>query len=208
MNVLILSPHTDDGEFGCGGSIARFISEGKKVFYAAFSIAERSVPPKYPRDILKNEVKEATGVLGIRKENLILFDYITREFPSSRQSILDDILILKKKLKPDMVMLPSTYDTHQDHQVIVQEGFRAFKNVTMVGYEMPRNNLNFPTNVFVALTRRELRLKIKAVECYRSQARKHIPSPRELYEMLARLRGAQIGLEYAEVFEAIRWVMK
>lgn len=208
MNVLILSPHTDDGEFGCGGSIARFISEGKKVFYAAFSIAERSVPPKYPRDILKNEVKEATGVLGIRKENLILFDYITREFPSSRQSILDDILILKKKLKPDMVMLPSTYDTHQDHQVIVQEGFRAFKNVTMMGYEMPRNNLSFPTNVFVAFKERELRLKIKAIECYRSQAKKHLPSPNELYEMLARLRGAQVDLEYAEVFEAIRWVMK
>lgn len=208
MNVLILSPHTDDGEFGCGGSIARFASEGKEIFYVAFSAAEKSVPPEYPRDILKTEVKEATRVLGIRKENLILFNYITREFPSNRQPILDDILALKKELKPDMVMLPSTYDTHQDHQVIVQEGFRTFKDTTMMGYEMPRNNLSFPTNVFVALTERELRIKTKAIECYRSQAGKHLPSPKELYKILARLRGAQVGLEYAEAFEAIRWVMK
>jgi len=208
MNILILSPHTDDGEFGCGGSIARFVSEGKEVFYAAFSIAERSVPPEYPRDILRDEVREATSVLGIREENLIVFNYTTREFPSSRQSILDDILLLKKDLNPDMVILPSTYDTHQDHQVIMQEGFRAFKNVTMMGYEMPRNNLSFPTNIFISLKERELRLKIKAVECYHSQAKKHVPSPRELYETLARLRGAQVGLKYAETFEAIRWVMK
>jgi len=30
--VLILAPHTDDGEFGCGGSVARFIGEGKEVY--------------------------------------------------------------------------------------------------------------------------------------------------------------------------------
>ena len=208
MNILILSPHTDDGEFGCGGSIARFVSERKEVFYVAFSTAEKSVPPEYPHDILKTEVKEATRILGIRKENLILFDYITREFPSNRQPILDDILALKKELKPDMVMLPSTYDTHQDHQVVVQEGFRTFKDTTMMGYEMPRNNLSFPTNVFVALTERELRIKIKAIECYRSQAGKYLFSLKELYKILAQLRGTQVGLEYAETFEAIRWVMK
>ena len=105
-------------------------------------------------------------------------------------------------------MLPSTYDTHQDHQVIVQEGFRAFKDTTMMGYEMPRNNLSFATNAFVALSERELQMKVKAIECYQSQAKKHTPSPREFYKILARLRGAQVGLEYAEVFEAIRWVMK
>ena len=39
--ILILAPHTDDGELGCGGSISRFIEEGKNVFYAAFSTAEK-----------------------------------------------------------------------------------------------------------------------------------------------------------------------
>ena len=206
MRILILSPHTDDGEYGCGGSIARFVLEGKDVFYVAFSTAEKSVPSEYPQDVLCSEVKEATGVLGIIEKNLMLFNYAVREFPANRQSILDDILALKKEFKPDMVMLPSTCDTHQDHQVIVQEGFRAFKNATMIGYEVPRNNLDFPTNVFVTLSEEQLQLKLKAVECYCSQMGRPASSV-EFYESLARVRGVQVGVEYAEVFEAIRWVM-
>ena len=42
-NILILAPHTDDGEFGCGGTIAKLIKEGKNVSYIAFSTAEESV---------------------------------------------------------------------------------------------------------------------------------------------------------------------
>ena len=207
MNILVLSPHTDDGEFGCGGSIAHFILEGKNVFYVAFSTAEKSVPSEFPRDILKTEVREAVRVLGIKKENLILFDYEVRAFPTHRQEILDDLIHLKADFKPDIVMLPSTYDTHQDHQVIVQEGFRAFKDVTMIGYEMPRNNLNFPTNVFVVLTKKDIRLKMKAIECYRSQIGRFACSV-GIHESLAKIRGMQVGVEYAEVFEAIRWVMR
>ena len=207
MNVLVLSPHTDDGEYGCGGSIARFVSEEKDVFYVAFSMAKKSVPSEYPQDILRSEVKEATSVLGIKEKNLILFDYAVREFPDNRQSILDDILSLKKEFKPDMVLLPSTCDTHQDHQVIVQEGFRAFKDATMIGYEVPRNNLDFLTNVFVTLDEKQLQLKLKSVECYRSQMGR-LASSAEFYESLARVRGVQVGVKYAEVFEAIRWVMK
>lgn len=35
--VLVLAPYTDEGEFGCGGSIARFLDEGHEVYCAAFS---------------------------------------------------------------------------------------------------------------------------------------------------------------------------
>ena len=68
QKILILAPHTDDGELGCGGSITRFIEEGKNVFYAAFSTAEESVDPKLPSNILEIEVKAATKKLGIKKE--------------------------------------------------------------------------------------------------------------------------------------------
>lgn len=39
--VLVLAPHTDDGEFGCGGSIAKFVRQGARVVYVAFSAAEQ-----------------------------------------------------------------------------------------------------------------------------------------------------------------------
>ena len=51
--ILILAPHTDDGEFGCGGSIAKFIDQGAEVTYAAFSTAEESLPPDLPPDTLE-----------------------------------------------------------------------------------------------------------------------------------------------------------
>ena len=44
--VLVLAPHTDDGEFGCGGTMARLVDEGVDVRYVAFSIATRSLPTR------------------------------------------------------------------------------------------------------------------------------------------------------------------
>ena len=69
--ILVLAPHTDDGEFGCGGTVAKLIEEGHDVYYAAFSACQQSVLPQFPADILITEVKAATKVLGIKPENLI-----------------------------------------------------------------------------------------------------------------------------------------
>lgn len=113
--ILILAPHTDDGEFGCGGSISKWVGEGKEVYYAAFSSAKKSLPSGMPKNILEKEVREATQVLGIEPDNLILFNYPVREFPTYRQRILEDMVRLGDELKPELVLLPSTNDTHQDH---------------------------------------------------------------------------------------------
>jgi len=205
--ILILAPHTDDGEFGCGGSISKWVDEAEKVYYVAFSSAEKSVPAGMPKDILKKEVREATKVLGISSDNLILFDYPVREFPSHRQQILEDMIRLGNELKPELVLLPSTADTHQDHQVISQEGFRAFKKTSMIGYEMPYNNLSFSTNLFVTLEERHVNRKVEALKCYKSQFSR-IYATEDFVRSLVRVRGAQIGVEYAEVFEVIRWVIR
>ena len=73
--ILLLSPHTDDAELGCGATISKLIRQGKKVYYAAFSACEQSVLPEFPKDILIHEVKAATGQLGILPENLFLYRY-------------------------------------------------------------------------------------------------------------------------------------
>ena len=63
--ILVLAPHTDDGEIGCGGAIAKFIEEKKEVFYVAFSIARTSaVQNGFPDNILEIEVAGAMKVLG------------------------------------------------------------------------------------------------------------------------------------------------
>jgi LmbE family N-acetylglucosaminyl deacetylase len=207
QRILVLAPHTDDGEFGCGGAICKWLDEGSDVYYVAFSSAEKSVPKGLPKDILKKEVKEATKTLGIMSDNVILYNYEVRDFPRFRQDILEDIIQLGKELKPDIVLLPSTLDTHQDHQVISQEGFRAFKKVTMLGYEIPWNNLTFNTSAFVFLEERHLKKKLASLECYLSQFGRNYATA-EFVKSLAITRGTQIGAKYAETFEVIRWVIK
>ncbi len=205
--ILILAPHTDDGELGCGGTIAKFIEEKKQVFYVAFSSAEKSVPPGLPKDILKKEIKNAMKILGLPEKNLILFEYEARNFFQHRQEILENMVKLNKKIKPDLVFLPSTNDTHQDHQIVSQEGFRAFKKTSIVGYELPWNNLTFRTDIFVLLKKNQIIKKNRALDRYKSQLDKFYMS-KDFIESLARTRGVQINAQYAEAFETIRWIIK
>ena len=95
-NILVLAPHTDDGELGLGGTINKLIQLGKKVTYVAFSTAQQSVPKGFPKDILKTEVKKATALLGIAPENLIIYDYEVRKLGYFRQEILENLILLKK----------------------------------------------------------------------------------------------------------------
>lgn len=204
--ILVLSPHCDDGELGLGGTIARLIELDKEVFYVAFSSAEKSVPEGHPKDILKKEVRKATQKLGIPEENLILLDYEARVFPEHRQEILDDMIKLKSKIRPDLVFMPSTFDTHQDHEVIRQEGFRAFKKTSIFGYEELWNNITISTTGFVKLEERHIEKKISALKGYQSQSNKFYMSP-DFIRSLATIRGAQINMPYAEAFEIVRLIL-
>lgn len=203
--ALVLAPHTDDGEFGCGGTIVKLVESGVEVHYIAFSACEQSVLPQFPSDILITEVKEATKILGIKKENLHLLKYNVRTFNYNRQDILDDIIKFKKEINPDLIFIPSLNDIHQDHSTIANEAVRAFKFTNILSYEMPWNNFNFSTTNFFVLSEVHIQTKIDALKKYKSQ--EHRPyANEEFIRSLARTRGVQIGEKYAEVFEVIRLI--
>lgn len=205
-NVLVLAPHTDDGELGAGGLISRLIEEGANVYYAAFSTAEESVPDGLPKDILKKEVKAATKELGIKEENLFIYNYQVRKLGYSRQEILENLIELRKQIPIDMVLIPSLNDIHQDHTTIAQEGMRAFKTKTILGYELIWNNLTFNTTCGVPLEERHIESKIRALKKYESQGFRDYLSP-EFIKSLAKARGVQFGCGYAESFEVVRWIL-
>jgi LmbE family N-acetylglucosaminyl deacetylase len=202
---LVLAPHTDDGELGCGGTISRMVEEGREVYYAAFSTAAESVPPPFPPDILEKEVRQGTKVLGIPAANLLVYKYKVRHLPHMRQEILEELVRMKREIDPATVFLPSAQDLHQDHQTVHIEGLRAFKTVTVLGYELPWNNLSFDYRHFCVLTREHVETKIAALRCYQSQ--QHRPYTQEDFIWSwARTRGGQIMVEYAEAFDVLRWV--
>ena len=87
---------------------------------------------------------------------------------------------LKTDINPDTIFLPSSQDLHQDHQTVYTEGLRAFKMSTVLGYELPWNNLSFDYRHFVVLQRRHVETKIEALRCYQPQAHKAL-QPRGFY---------------------------
>ncbi|CAM3385449.1 hypothetical protein XNC1_0132 [Xenorhabdus nematophila ATCC 19061] len=205
-SVLVLAPHTDDGELGAGGTIAKLIENGKKITYVAFSTAEESVPKGMEKDILKTEVKAATKALGIKNDNLIIFNYQVRKLNYARQEILENLIEIRKKNKFDLILMPSLKDIHQDHTTIAQEGLRAFKNATILGYELIWNNLSFDTTCFIKLDKHHIQKKVSALHKYESQKNRDYMSEDFIFS-LARTRGVQIGTKYAESFEVIRCVI-
>lgn len=204
--ILVLAPHTDDGELGCGGTIAKALEQGAEVYYAAFSTAKESVPAGLPSNILEIEVREATRRLGIEPEKLRVFGYTVRKLNYSRQDILEDLVKLRVELKPDLVFIPSLNDLHQDHSTLAMEALRAFKNSSILAYELPWNNITFTTQCFSVLERRHLERKLQALAAYGSQKMRAYMSEEYIFS-LARTRGVQIGREFAECFEVPRWIL-
>jgi len=203
--VLVLAPHTDDGEFGCGGTMARLVEAGAEVRYVAFSIATKSLPEGFPPDTLAREVREATTELGIPESQLTVHDFEVRTFPQSRQEILEVLIELWEEWQPEVVFQPSVHDIHQDHQVIAAEGLRAFKRTTILGYEIPWNNFDFSYQWYFALDREHVERKAAALAKYASQRHRRYSDPEYIWNV-ARTHGINVNREYAEVFEVYRVV--
>ncbi len=193
--AVILSPHTDDAEIGVGGTIAKLIEHGCHVEMLVFSWCEN--------EELKREVREAAATLGVTK--IQVFDFERRRFPKQRQDILQILYDYNLEHHPDFVATPATTDLHQDHSTVTEEAMRAFKNSTVLGYEMPWDNIQLTTNTFIPLTEEQVERKLEALKCYRTQMRRYYFNE-EYFLSVLRMRGTQIQVQYAEAFEAIKYV--
>lgn len=201
--VLVLAPHTDDAEFGCGGTIAKFIEAGAEVTVVAFSTCQESLPKHLAPDTLAIESKASAECMKVKE--LILLDYKVRYFSENRQDILETLVKLKKQIQPELVLMPNSNDIHQDHYTIYIEAKRAFKTCKMLGYELPWNNFTMITNYHEVLNEAHINKKTEAILCYKSQSHRDYYSS-DFVKSLAYVRGTQIGQHYAEAFELIRWI--
>jgi LmbE family N-acetylglucosaminyl deacetylase len=200
-NIIVLAPHTDDGELGCGAALAKYIGEGKQVTYIAFSTCSQALPSHLPADTLVTECNAATKALGI--QNVILFDFEVRKLLFHRQEILEELIRINQRLNPETVFLPAKNDVHQDHQVIYAEGLRAFKNSNVLGYELPWNNFHFSPNYFEKITEQHVSAKQNALHEYKSQSQRKYMSD-DFIRSLATVRGIQANTPLAEAFEVYR----
>ena len=143
--------------------------------------------------------------LDIPAEQQVVYDYPVRRFSDNRQEILEDLVLLRREWQPELVLFPASTDVHQDHSVIHQEGLRAFKDITLWGYDMPWNQVSFSAQAVVELQRQHVERKWEALQSYKSQLAKDLHYLSwDFTEALARVRGSHVKAKYAEAFEVIR----
>lgn len=204
-SALLLSPHTDDCEFGMGGTILHLLRSGCEITWVICSNPVKSLPKGFDEGTLIREQRESAAQLGVSLENLIYWDFDVRNFPSQRQEILESMVDLGRKKHFDVIFCPSQNDWHQDHMTISNEARRAFKNKSILGYDLPWNNFQSNHNLLVPLTESDVENKISALFKYKSQWHRSYMDA-EFIKGIARVRSAPLECEYAEAFEVIRLV--
>lgn len=198
MRVLAISPHTDDVELGAGGTLTRLMAEGHEVNVLALSTGHPSTGSN------KQEFEAAMKTLEIDSFHLKNID--CRKFPEYRQEILDIFIVAKQNIGPDLVFVPSRANIHQDHEVVTAEAYRAFRECSVLGYEMPWGDVGaFQPQLYARLMCVDIVKKASAVEWYVSQRKRSYVNEEFVYS-LARMRGAQVNADFAEAFEVLRWI--
>jgi LmbE family N-acetylglucosaminyl deacetylase len=148
---------------------------------------------------------KAMPVLGVAADHLFVYGFPVRKLSYHRQEVLEELVGLRRRIAPDLVFIPSEHDLHQDHQVVHAEGLRAFKDISVLGYELSWNHISFSAQAFVVLDKGHLERKWQALQCYRSQlGMGRLYMTRKYIEGIARVRGVQVKEEWAEAFEVLR----
>ena len=203
--ALVLAPHTDDGEFGCGGTMARLVEAGTDVRYVAFSIATKSLPEGFPPDTLAREVREATAEIGIPESGLTVHDFEVRTFPERRQEILELLIALWEEWTPTPSSCRASATSTRTTRWSPPRACARSSGRRVLGYEIPWNNFNFDHQAYVGLEERHVERKVAALERYASQQHRNYANPEYVWS-LARTHGINVNRDYAEVFEVYRIV--
>ncbi len=214
--VLILSPHADDEILGCGGFISKYSKQNYHINVLILTNANEGAPEIYPTKYinkLRKEAEIANNLIGTKKlffENLPAINL--NNYPIYK--ITDIINKYINNINPEIILMPSANDIHDDHKIIFKAAkvsMRPNKKSNLkkiLSYEvLSETEWNeegklFNPNYFVILKKSDIKNKVKAFLKYKSQVKK-FPHPRSKEGIinLSKVRGSQIHREYAEAFK-------
>lgn len=203
--LLMIAPHIDD-ELGGLPLMLRLEKEGWDCSIVYFSFCEKSVNALgFQKEKFVEENEAAIELLGIKKSSVHYFDYPGRDFSAHRQCILENLVELKDRINPSLVITPSTGDVHQDHRTINEETIRCFKSsATILGFTYPWNEVEQTThNLFIEVDTDILNTIGKVIECYKVQhARKYMSQ--KIFHDISSSDGIKVNLKNAFSYEIIR----
>jgi len=200
--VLFIGAHPDDIELGCG-ALLHHIVKNTDAEVLCVTLSDNQKNPDLLK--VKNEHLNAMQVLGVPEKSVVLGPFTTRVFPDSRQEILEYFLKLRKEFKPNLIFTHSKQDVHQDHNTMTDEALRAFRGITVLGFDVVRSSYGFFPHFMVEVTEEDVNKKIEALSCYDTyQDRYYFNS--ELTRSIMVRHGALAELPFAEGFDILRIV--
>jgi LmbE family N-acetylglucosaminyl deacetylase len=215
-NVLVVSPHPDDAEIGCGGMIHRLMKNGHNVMIAVCT-GEGDLLMAHTSKIVKfrdrrREQEEAATTLG--GAVIAWLDMA----PASRFDTIPQALFVSTFDRlfqgHDQVFLPLP-SYNDDHVRVWRAGLAAFRPgkldyTSLMAYEQPFGNTAHDFGKrYIQLAEVDVEAKKLAITCHRSQM---LGRDKSIYgrtgaELLATVRGAEIGIPYAEMVYVIKEVV-
>lgn len=198
--VLFLGAHPDDIELGCG-ALLHHIANQTDVLCVTLSDNQKNPDLKN----VKDEHYEAMAVLGVPKEKIIFGPFTTRIFPDARQEILEFFLNLRKSFKPDLIFVHSRQDIHQDHNTMTEEALRAYRGITVLGFDVVRSSYDFFPHFLVEVTEEDVNKKIEALSKYETYRDRYYFNS-ELTRSIMVRHGALAECPFAEGFDILRIV--
>ena len=198
--VLFLGAHPDDIEIGAGALIAKIVDQCEVL---CLTLSDNQKNPKLTN--LVEEHHESMRILGVKPENDILGPFETRRYPDERQAVLEYMLKYQKEFQPELVFVHSQKDVHQDHNTITTEALRAFRGVTVLGYDVIRSSYGFFPHFLVGVEEEHVQKKIDALAAYRTYKDVYYFGPELTRSILVR-NGAVAVRPFAEGFDILRVV--
>ena len=218
VDLLVISPHADDSEFGIAGTVARMTAEGKKVAYVVCTNGDKGTSDFQfdPRELVKvreKEQRDAARVLGVTEVTFL-------GFPD--QTLEDNAIFRKEIVRQIRIYRPETvattdpyrrYIQHRDHRVCGQvvldavypfaRDHLAFPDLFEQGYQPHKVShvLTWGTedpNYWSDITA-TFEAKIRALRCHQSQVGERVELDKFLRERAAAAGKAQ-GYALAEEF--------
>ncbi len=194
--ILFIGCHPDDIELGCGGLINKLKND-----YKIHALILSKNLDQLEHKNLVMESKKSLKILGVKEKNIIFGDFKSREFSYQRQKIVDYLWQIKKKIKPTCIFI-TPFDLHQDHQVCNMESKRVFREKSILAYDLVRSTLDRNHSMFVELTKKELDVKIKALEQYKTHSKRNY-FKKQTITSIAQAGGIKQELDFCEIFKPV-----
>jgi Uncharacterized proteins, LmbE homologs len=196
--VCFIGAHPDDIELGCGGLIAHIAD---KTEVKCITLSDNQKNPLLTHIVQEHYASMET--LGVPADHVVVAQFETRRFPQARQEILEYLIEVNHTFHPEIVFVHTKSDIHQDHGTVTEECLRAFRGITVLGFDVVRSSYGFFPNFLVEVDEADVEKKIAALAQYTTYASKYYFDPKLTRAIMVRY-GGLAERPYAEGFDILR----